>query len=559
MLYLNVVATLISIAAASRTWTELVDPEVLIIGDRGKSVEFLIENDPFSTRTTLRPTAAPTRFTKFPTVAPSWIPSQSPKTYNPTKRTLQPTTTTPSAIPSELSLKPSVEEKDIESQEKINCTDAEILHEVIMRDSFGDGWDSRELVITRIGDDEKTEKVTTEMIDYSYYIQTRKVTYGNGKVDLSKIKFNNSTIPAKTEMMIHNVTAGPLLTSNPVFKGGLTEGPAQFGYACLQPNRCYHARLPGGMWSNEIQWEIRQAFSGVNQTRNQTIIVNGGSPSDCVFRVVGDSDSIIDDICPNECHIPGQAPLRPTISAPPATEPSVPPVFPQVTPVTTSTPSLSVPTFSKESKKPAYTDIFNFPVLDSLSIFPEDGWSCPDAEVLYEVVLRDEFGDGWSGRELIIERLGDDEKTESVVTTALENSYYLEVKTVTYGDGVSSVSTIRYNNSTHPVDTEILMENSFPGPILTPNPVFKKGLSDGEAEVNYICLQPRRCYHALLRGGIWSGEIEWEIRSAINKRPMVNGGSPSNCMFAAGMADDAVGEGECPTQCHLPGRSPIRP
>jgi len=531
-------------AAASRTWITLVDPEAFRIEDRGRSL--IQENDPFLTRTTWRPTATPTTYY---TESPILRPSSSAPSPNPTT----PPTTTTSASPSDLlSMEPSSHEEFWNTY----CTEAEVLHQVVMKDSFGDGWDDRELVITRIGDDETAETVVTEKMSDAFYMQTRTVTHGDGTVEFSKLKFNNSTLPAKTEILLDTITAGPLLTPNPLFQKSLA-GAEEIGYVCLQPRRCYHASLPGGRWSNEIQWEIRPVVSGVNDNTNETAsnpitIVNGGSPSNCNFAFNEVNDTTAGTTtCPNGCHIPGQSPLRPSsVSISPVTAPSLPKGAP--------TPSLNVPT-RVTSKTPSLADIFSFPVLDSIPLFPEDGWSCPEAEVLYEVVLRDEFGDGsWGDRELIIERLGDDEKTETVVTTALaESSFYLEIKTVTYGDGGTSIVTKRYDNSTSPVDAEILMENSDPGPILTPNPVFKRGLADGEqAEVSFICLQRGRCYHALLRsGGIWAGEMQWEIRSALTKSPMVNGGSPSNCLFAA--ADGGTENARCPTQCHLPGQSPL--
>jgi hypothetical protein len=98
----------------------------------------------------------------------------------------------------------------------------------------------------------------------------------------------------------------------------------------------------------------------------------------------------------------------------------------------------------------------------------EDGnGGCPTAEVLYEVILYDQFGDGWEGRELIIERLGDGLTSETTTTQLVKNSQYMLQKTVTYGDGATKTSFIQMNNSTYPaksvlVKEEILRELYFP-------------------------------------------------------------------------------------------------
>ena len=74
-----------------------------------------------------------------------------------------------------------------------------------------------------------------------------------------------------------------------IYKGGLDTGTEGTEYICLSTEEeCYHVTVSGGIWGNEISWEIKPLQHGA------PAIADGGSPQDCTFAIRG-------DICEKTC------------------------------------------------------------------------------------------------------------------------------------------------------------------------------------------------------------------------------------------------------------------
>jgi hypothetical protein len=356
----------------ARSWTSVGFDNDVLSGEfhLGMENEMIHEGDPFLSRTTFRPTGAPT-ITPNPTLdptqsAPTVFPSDYPTLYptiafpsfsnspsessfpslspKPT-RTLIPTTFYPSlSHTSYPSMNPSSKLDD--SKANGGCPTAEVLHDVILIDQFGDGWDGRELIIERLGDDLFWESTTVQFSQNSQYVLEYEVKYGNGSSKTSIVKVNNSSLPAKSRVVWEEVLPGPVLSLNPIFRGTTSNSNSSIQHACLQPGRCYRAILPGGEWDGEISWEIRQSIlqsAGASNQSNKAI-VNGGAPSNCTFSVPGLSEDP-KMFCYSDCRLAGADPLI-------TTTPSIAPTTPK-------------PSWAPVTLSPSSSPITNAPVIET--------------------------------------------------------------------------------------------------------------------------------------------------------------------------------------------------
>jgi len=106
----------------------------------------------------------------------------------------------------------------------MDCASNQVPYRLVMYDSFGDGWDSTTLSI--------------------------------------KPRDDNSTV---------------------VFEGGLKDGAQGTEYICLSMDpSCYHVDVKGGVWGNEVSWEIKPMGEGTRA------VADGGSPMSCEFSVAGE-------------------------------------------------------------------------------------------------------------------------------------------------------------------------------------------------------------------------------------------------------------------------------
>lgn len=362
MLRLMILALTLSVVSGARSWTTIVEGSgIFPLSDKsdgydpGRVAQMLQEGDPLLTRTTTRPTASPsitpepTSYPTYPqpTSRPSAGPTGMPTIHNsdfPTGSITPSTSQIPSFSPKPTgTLEPSSLEptyppgsapsgsptRRVDNEDgNGGCPTAEVLYEVILYDQFGDGWEGRELIIERLGDDLTSETTTTQLVKNSQYMLQKTVTYGDGATKTSFIQMNNSTYPAKSILVKEEDSPGTVLSSNPVFQEGLTSGEIVVRYACLQQGRCYKVSIPGGPWSDEISWEIRQASLNSTYLGSPKSIVNGAAPSNCTFSVPGDAGAVPKMYCPFDCYIPGEDPLQssPPSSAPVTSAPSMAPI-----------------------------------------------------------------------------------------------------------------------------------------------------------------------------------------------------------------------------------------
>ena len=111
-----------------------------------------------------------------------------------------------------------------------DCSANQIPYRLIMYDSFGDGWDDTKLTLTKKDD-----------------------------------------------------------ATNVIFTGGLKDGAEGIEHVCLDIDpTCYHIEVKGGVWGNEVSWEVKPFSSGTRA------VADGGSPMSCEFSVAG-------DVCERTC------------------------------------------------------------------------------------------------------------------------------------------------------------------------------------------------------------------------------------------------------------------
>ena len=314
-----------------RTWKAIVSDSVLNAVDISVGRE-LVEGDPFFTKTSFRPTSSPTitaiptpfPTTPFPTRTPTTAPTGTPTilptaapsaTDSPTKspapsvspqpsRSNSPTTSEPSSSP-------SYRAENVDGNG--GCFPTEILHEIVLHDTWNDGWDGRNLTITRLGDPEPIVEVeATEPPAPEEVVVIKTVTIGSMEVTKTKTELEEaSTTDTATDpgsdlgrSQDGGSTTTPEaleeLTPNPVYTDGIRQGGIKYGYVCLQPSRCYEAHVPGGWWSEEITWEVRPLLLGDTTGFVQPAFVTGGAPANCTFSIMGTGPS-----CPSSCRLAG--------------------------------------------------------------------------------------------------------------------------------------------------------------------------------------------------------------------------------------------------------------
>mmetsp|Transcript_16969 Transcript_16969/g.28184 ORF Transcript_16969/g.28184 Transcript_16969/m.28184 type:complete len:884 (-) Transcript_16969:93-2744(-) len=120
--------------------------------------------------------------------------------------------------------------KDDPDPNSVVCASDEAKYRLVMFDSFGDGWDETKITLTKSDSDDKA-----------------------------------------------------------IFKGGLEDGAQGTEFVCLSTApTCYHIGVNGGVWGNEVSWELRPLGEGTKA------LADGGAPMDCTFSVAG-------TLCPRTC------------------------------------------------------------------------------------------------------------------------------------------------------------------------------------------------------------------------------------------------------------------
>ena len=325
-LFLQLCALLCMLASVSaRHWTDVIDPAIYDVSDLGV-INKIIEDDPHFTRTTFRPTGSPSISpspTHYPTAPgptykPTTTPTVIPPTVSPTITSVPSITHTPSGTqrPSEtrsptITAYPTGGEPTLlptgrfeDRKGNGGCPRDEVLYEVIMKDLWGDGWDDRNLTIERLGDS------SDDMVgDNSNEIVSKTTSYTDG-VGNSYTVTKYTSANGSTGMNLTDPIATEELSPNPVYNTFLPVGAnVGFAYVCLRPKRCYEASIPDGLWSEEIQWEVRRVAMELFDTTTPPPLVGGGAPSNCTFYVPVNDEDVGDSTCQETCSFSARSSL----------------------------------------------------------------------------------------------------------------------------------------------------------------------------------------------------------------------------------------------------------
>lgn len=309
--------------AIARTWDVLVEPATYILLDR-EMIRQIPESDPFFTQTQLGtdpPTSMPVP-TPSPVPQPTSMPSISPsmtptRTQSPTA-TPVPTAPTFSPYPTEYVSYPPGEEPTLaptpiyrNAEPDSLCRDGERLMEVHMQDTFGDGWEGRNLTII-VADSPHVLSKATETVQGNSTVIKYKVTTLNG----TDVYYE----PGKQ-----------------IYTGTLYGGELAVNYTCIRPGVCYEAHMIGGAWAEEILWEIKTPTYNVTPDDNQAglVIAKGGAPADCQFSIPDEVTGMT--FCPTTCN---RFPLDPT-------------AFPSASPTGSLMPASNVPSSNSPSDMPS--------------------------------------------------------------------------------------------------------------------------------------------------------------------------------------------------------------
>ena len=169
---------------------------------------------------------------------------------------------------------------------------------------------------------------------------------------------------------------------------------------------------------------------------------------------------------------------------------------------------------------------------------------CHEGSILYQVNMRDQFGDGWDFNTVLkiegIEDQQDQIQTASTITTT---------KTEDDGQAVVTVAETIEISTQEMFTADEATDGNTVDPLGT---IFSGGLRQGYASTTDICLMRHRCYRVSVHGGAMLDEVSWDIRPVAlgeevqGQEPIVEGGAPSACSFSI---PDEDGKQFCPTGC----------
>lgn len=130
---------------------------------------------------------------------------------------------------------------------------------------------SKECITCENGDDDEPPKVPSCSDDETAYRVLQFDSYGDGW-DFTKMTISKNEKTGNKEKN----------TGKEIYSGSLKNGAEGTDYVCLsnEPS-CYHVELRGGVWGNEISWQVKPMRTGAPD------VANGGSPINCNFPVAG--------------------------------------------------------------------------------------------------------------------------------------------------------------------------------------------------------------------------------------------------------------------------------
>jgi hypothetical protein len=216
------------------------------------------------------------------------------------------------------------------------CGSGQFLHELRMRDAWGDGWHGNEIVITVISTYSDFNHTRTNETGWLVSEeQNRKFTLTGEAA--STPGTGNSSNDTETEAQ------SDIDYSDELFRGSLNNGAVEYAYICLEPLTCYRVDIGGGNFSEEIRWDIASVRLGLSEAEREedipVTVAKGLAPFHCQFSIPDPASGR--PYCPNTCHpVYERDTPQPTKSptAAPATKEPVPAPVPAPVPVQVPSP-----------------------------------------------------------------------------------------------------------------------------------------------------------------------------------------------------------------------------
>eukprot|EP00977_Amphora_coffeiformis_P005892 scaffold1248_cov170-Amphora_coffeaeformis.AAC.11 len=186
------------------------------------------------------------------------------------------------------------------------CPEGQLLYEIRMVDTWGDGWGDTTLTITRMVNPENQLGV------------------------VKKVATETGTVVTEIIPVREPVGDDPSFPRQ-IFKGSLMAGSEGYEYICMEPDQCYQVVAEGGLWQQEVAWGIRQVALGVprEQSPSYLTVAKGGSPETCQISVAVNGERV----CSVTCGLSTKAPsVAPTTLTPTQTPTLVPTVMKNIAP-----------------------------------------------------------------------------------------------------------------------------------------------------------------------------------------------------------------------------------
>lgn len=179
-----------------------------------------------------------------------------------------------------------------------------------MYDSWGDGWDGTRLKII------ENIMVPPPQPEPQFGSLSR----GGGFLSAQR-QPKPDTVTETTTVMQHNFQRSERL----IFRGTLRKGRELSQYVCLESDKCYRVETDGGMWVDEVKWEIRAAPLGMPREERLQFglaVAKGGAPTYCQFSII-DRRNPSGYVCPFSCDSEIQSSMpSASLSAEPSSNPT---------------------------------------------------------------------------------------------------------------------------------------------------------------------------------------------------------------------------------------------
>lgn len=254
----------------ARSWKDIIDPMELVTHDPNER-RYTLEQDPFY----------------FGSEAPTPSPVTAGPSSSPSEQASHHPTIAHSAAPSEApSLAPTGRWQLVD--ENGGCPVGEELHELRLHDSWGDGWHGSTLIVKRL----------------QTIITNADQLHNDTSVDRNTTFTDSISLGSNSSHTIEEQEADLEESSEKVvFEGALESGSDAYSYLCLETFKCYSVEVGGGLWEDEIKWEVKRVPLGIRpETRRSSSeysIAKGKAPALCHFAVIDQDSGYL--ACPFQC------------------------------------------------------------------------------------------------------------------------------------------------------------------------------------------------------------------------------------------------------------------